>query len=81
MSRFWNPPIAVLVVTAGGLPSAFYWQNQLHHVRRIHNHWRVDQDWLHDPVVRDYFLVTSRTLMALLFHDRVSGGWYLQRLL
>jgi hypothetical protein len=63
------------------LPGAFSWQGQHHEVSAVTRHWRVDLDWWREPVWRDYFkLVTTSGLLVIIYHNLISGKWYLQRL-
>ncbi len=44
------------------------------------NRWRVDESWWREPIARDYFKVVGSRWLALVYLDRVEGGWHLERL-
>ena len=61
-------------------PSAFYWNVQRHSVESIADHWRIDEDWWQQRLWRDYYKITTNSgYLLLIYHDLVSGNWYLQR--
>lgn len=76
---FW--PQGVLIRVSGQPPRTFTWQGQPHAVSAIVEQWRVEVGWWGEPQRRDYYrLITRDGWLVLLFHDLLSGGWYLQRL-
>jgi hypothetical protein len=81
MTRRFHKPRSIRVVAGqDGLPSAFRW-NQMHEITDITNHWRLNTLWWRDQVWRDYFkVVTTSGMLAILYHDRLTGDWYLQQL-
>jgi hypothetical protein len=62
-----------------GRPMSLAWNGQRQPVE-ICNHWRVDQSWWRRPLVRDYYKVVGRHLLALVYRDAVDGSWHLERL-
>ena len=44
------------------------------------NQWRVDESWWREPIARDYYKVAGERWLALVYYDRVSGTWHLERL-
>jgi hypothetical protein len=71
----------IRVAMNGKAPRRFDWQNRTHPVDTVLNQWRVDIEWWRVRVWRDYYkLITETGLMVLIFHDRTSNQWYLQRL-
>lgn len=78
--RFRSPrPIRVAAGT-DGQPVAFRWGAQ-HDIQAILNHWRLNTLWWRDQVWRDYFKVmTASGMLAIIYHDRLTGDWYLQQL-
>ncbi len=44
------------------------------------NRWRVEEGWWRDPIDRDYFKVAGRSWLALVYLDRGTGTWHLERL-
>ena len=44
------------------------------------NRWRVEESWWRDPIARDYYKVVGERWLALIYCDRVTGSWYLERL-
>lgn len=62
-------------------PYAFTWRGTLHSVEGIAKRWRVDVDWWRMHIWREYFkLYTHSGLLVILYHDLLTGEWYLQRL-
>lgn len=82
MTRLWPHGERIAVVSdAAQAPRAFTWQGQAHRVQEIAKRWRVDIDWWHERVWREYFKLTTRTgLLVVLYRDVLTGHWYLQRL-
>ena len=44
------------------------------------NRWRVDENWWREPIAREYFKVVGTRWLALIYYDRVSRSWHLERL-
>jgi hypothetical protein len=44
------------------------------------NRWRVEEGWWRDPIDRDYFKVAGSSWLALVYLDRGTGTWHLERL-
>lgn len=44
------------------------------------NHWRVEESWWREPIARDYYKVVGERWLALIYFDRVTGSWHLERL-
>ncbi len=44
------------------------------------NRWRVEEEWWREPIARDYFKVVGSRWLALVYHDRLTGTWHLERL-
>lgn len=44
------------------------------------NRWRVEEAWWREPIARDYFKVVSTGWLALVYLDRLTGTWHLERL-
>ena len=42
--------------------------------------WRVDEAWWREPIARDYFKVVGARWLALVYYDRVTCTWHLERL-
>lgn len=73
-----HPPIDV-ELDAAGAPSAFRWNGRRESVE-VCNRWRVDEGWWGRPIARDYFKVAGLQWLALVYFDRIEGGWHLERL-
>jgi hypothetical protein len=73
-----HPPIEV-ELDSTGLPAAFRWNGRREPVE-VCNRWRVDEGWWSRPIARDYFKVAGPNWLALVYFDRVDGGWHLERL-
>jgi hypothetical protein len=62
-------------------PLSFVWRGRRHVVERVTGRWRLDGGWWRWRKWREYFKVTTHSgLLVILYHDLVSGTWYLQRL-
>ncbi len=82
MTHLWlrGSPIRVRADPLGA-PRSFTWQGRYHVVARITRRWRVDEQWWRGRVWREYFKLATRSgLLVEVFHDLVSGGWFVQRL-
>jgi hypothetical protein len=73
-----HPSIEVELDSAG-LPSAFRWNGRREPVE-VCNRWRVEEGWWSRPIARDYFKVAGPSWLALVYFDRVEGGWHIERL-
>lgn len=86
MTRLWTDGRPIEVATdPKGRPVALAWQEQRCRVRRtvgdIGNRWRVADDWWRRPIHRDYFLIeTTEKFLYVIYHDRVTKQWYLERI-
>jgi hypothetical protein len=81
MTRLWVVGITLkMVATSSDEPARFVWEGRLHVVEGIANSWRVDLGWWRLHIWRDYYkLYTTTGLLLVVYHDLVSGQWYLQR--
>ena len=73
-----HPPIDV-ELDDGGRLVAIRWNGQREPVE-VCNAWRVAESWWREPIERDYCKVVGRRWLALVYLDRVSGTWHLERL-
>ena len=73
-----HPPIDV-ELDPGGRLVAIRWNGQREPVE-VCNAWRVAESWWREPIERDYCKVVGRRWLALVYLDRVSGTWHLERL-
>jgi hypothetical protein len=62
-----------------GTPTAIAWADRREPVE-VCNRWRVEEAWWRGPIARDYFKVVGRRWLALVYLDRVTGTWHLERL-
>lgn len=65
--------------TADGRLVAIRWNNRREPVE-VCNRWRVSERWWRDPIERDYMKVVGPRWLALIYLDRISGSWHLERL-
>lgn len=83
MTRLWpsGVPIAVRPDKTGA-PGRITWDGRTHQVQTIADHWRVELEWWRgEPVARDYYKVVTRSgLLLVLYRDRNTDLWFLQRL-
>ncbi len=82
MTRLWPQGILVTVFTTHpGLPQVVVWGNDTHQVIEISRQWQVDWSDEEGRVWRAYFkLRTDTGLLIIIYHDWLTGQWYLQRL-
>jgi hypothetical protein len=82
MTRLWRSSQLIQVETdSDGQPLRFLWRGQRHPIERITNRWRADLGWWRLRVWREHFkLITETGLLVVIYHDLISGQWYLQRL-
>lgn len=64
---------------ADGLPTSIELFGRVSHVQVVER-WRISERWWPDPIDRDYLRVTGPGWLALIFHDLLAGGWFLERL-
>lgn len=84
MTRIWpdGEPAAV-ERNPHGDPMRFTWRGHRHRIARIEQRWQTDTDWWNDAgrVWRDdYAVLTDDGLLAVLFHDLITDGWFVTRL-
>jgi hypothetical protein len=82
MTHLWpkGEPITVASETDGTL-RAFEWRGHTNLVTGVVKRWRVDVGWWRQRVWREYFKLYTRTgLLVIIYHDLLTGQWYLQRL-
>ncbi len=57
---------------------AIHWNGRREAVE-VCNHWRVDESWWREPIARDYFKVVGPAWLALVYLDRTSDTWHIER--
>ncbi len=63
-----------------GLPRAVLIGRRWQPVEGIQDHWRVEDQWWRQPLNRYYYEVRlSSGTVCVLYQDRISGAWFLQR--
>ena len=82
MTRLWPEGTPIQVWSSStNEPIQFHWQGRAHPVANIHKQWRVYLDWWRKQLWRDYFKLTTQTgLLVIIYRDKQSNQWYLQRL-
>jgi hypothetical protein len=81
MSRLFTATRIAVTETESASPQAFHWHGNAYTVVTVLNQWRIDREWWRERIARDYFLVmTTSGLLAVLFQDRVTHDWFIQRL-
>jgi hypothetical protein len=63
---------------ADGRIVALRWNGRRERVE-VCNRWRVEEGWWREPIARDYFKLVGEHWLALVYQDRVSGTWHLER--
>jgi hypothetical protein len=72
-------PVIEPELDAAGSLVAIRWAGRREPVE-VCNRWRVEEAWWRDPIARDYFKVVGSRWLALVYFDRISGTWHLERL-
>ncbi len=72
-----HPAIDAELDAAGRLV-AFRWNGRRERVE-VCNRWRIEESWWSDPIERDYFKVVGERWLALVYLDRRTGRWHLER--
>jgi hypothetical protein len=73
-----HPPIDVEIDDVGRV-IAFRWNGRREPVE-VCNRWRVSERWWREPIERDYHKLVGTRWLALVYLDRVSGTWHLERI-
>ena len=73
-----HPPLIDVDVDALGQPARLRWDGSSERVE-VCNRWRIEEAWWRRPVSRDYYKLVGRSLLALVYLDRVDGTWHLER--
>lgn len=80
MTRFFRGHSEVEVeVDVAGRPRRLRWRGRTEPIE-VANRWRVSEAWWRDPIERDYYKVVGPRWLALIYLDRRTGTWYLERL-
>ena len=66
-------------VDALGRPVTLRWDGTVERVE-VCNQWRIEEAWWRRPLVRDYYKLAGRRVLALVYRDGVDGTWRLERL-
>ena len=82
MTRLWEISESIDMETdSAGKPRCFIWKKERHPVQAIGKRWRVDIGWWRLHIWREHFKLTTQTgLLVIVYHDLLTGRWYLQRL-
>ena len=79
MTRLLHAHPEIRVEVEGGAPVAIAWGDRREPIE-VCNRWRVEEAWWRGPIARDYYKVVGRRWLALVYLDRVTGTWHLERL-
>jgi hypothetical protein len=75
-----RPPKRIDVVRDGsGLPAVVRIGRDSDRVNVVEQ-FRVSERWWNDPIDRTYMKVVGSTWIILIFHDLLSGDWFLERI-
>jgi hypothetical protein len=82
MARISRHPEPVEVTAdERGLPLSMLRKHRRYRVLGMSEHWRVIDEWWGEEVQRDYFRVETNSGHVFdIYHDVVSGRWYLSGL-
>lgn len=76
---FRGHPELEVEIDETGSPRRLCWRGRSEPVE-VANRWRISEAWWGDPIERDYFKVVGPRWLALIYLDRRTGAWYLERL-
>ena len=80
MTRVMRPAVALRVCEgATGIPESIELFGVVSEVQVVER-WRISERWWPQPIDREYLRVTGPGWLALIFHDLLSGGWFLERI-
>jgi hypothetical protein len=80
VTRVLRPPKRIDVVLDGsGLPAVVRIGRDSDRVNVVEQ-FRVSERWWNDPIDRTYMKVVGSTWIILIFHDLLSGDWFLERI-
>lgn len=80
MTRVMRPAAALRVREgAEGIPESIELFGVVSDVQVVER-WRISERWWPQPIDREYLRVTGPGWLALIFHDLLSGGWFLERI-
>ena len=75
-----TPPTIEVTVDAAGEPVRLHWRRWQAEIAAVCNRWRVEEDWWRAEVARDYYKIrTDDGTLCVIFRDRHTGTWHLQR--
>ena len=75
-----NSPRTCEVVAERGEPVALVDAGRRVAVTRIHDRWRLDDEWWRQPIARRYFVVLAEDgAYRTIFHDAAADRWFAQR--
>ncbi len=75
-----RPPKRIdVTLDSAGRPTIVRLDRNFDHVSVIEE-WRVSERWWNDPIDRTYMKVVGSTWIILIFHDLLSGDWFLERI-
>ena len=82
MTRLLQKPRQIVVKTnALGEPVAIYRGSRREQVVSVGKHWRAKENWWRQEIAREYFQIeTAKGLVGEIYHDLLSGLWYLHRI-
>lgn len=73
-------PQIEVVEDGDGAPLRLRWRRWRAEVAAVCNRWRVEDDWWRSVVARDYYKVRlADGTLCVIFRDRQTGKWHLQR--
>jgi hypothetical protein len=72
-------PLIAVETDAGGRIVAIHWNGRREPVE-VCNRWRVSERWWSEPIEREYVKLVGHRWLALVYLDRVSGTWHLERI-
>ena len=80
MTRVLRPPKRVdVTLDNGGRPAIVRLDRNAERVSVVEE-WHVSERWLQVPIDRLYVKVAGSAWLILIFHDLLTGDWFLERI-
>jgi hypothetical protein len=80
VTRVLRPPKRIdVTLGSAGRPTIVRLDRAFEHVSVLEQ-WHVSERWWNDPIDRAYMKVVGSTWIILIFHDLLSGDWFLERI-
>ena len=81
MTKLWTAGRPIQVTTdQTGRPARLRWRGRWETIETVGTRWRIADEWWRRPIHRDYFQIATPTLIGVIYQDRLTKDWYLERI-